>query len=257
LAAIGAPDRRARRPDCACARDRRAWPALLWRLPSIPGLAVIELPDLASWIGRPGSAAGPVNFLRLQPVRMRSATKKEMAMRASVYCRRSLHRFTISLWDSLGSCPRCIRDAFRAAFISWVLAGVGQAIPMTSQFLTLSKTAACTLTALWLAHLLAHALKVTIAARPEEKASAGQGSVSRRSMIPIFARALMAVAVATSIPTVVLAQCSEEAAARCQAAASNCRAKCDRAFHREDANHACHQECDANRVACKSDARCT
>jgi hypothetical protein len=177
-------------------------------------------------------------------------------MRASVYCRRSLRRFAISIWGSLGSCPCCIRDAFRAAFISWVLAGVGQAIPITSQFLTLSQTAACTLTALWLAHLVAHALKVSIAGRPGGKASARQGSISRRNMIPIVARALATVAVATSIPTVVLAQCSEEAAARCQAAASNCRARCDRAFHREDANHACHQECYANQVACKADARC-
>ena len=178
-------------------------------------------------------------------------------MRASVYCRRSLRRFAISLWSSLGGCPFCIRGAFRAAFISWVLAGVGQAIPIASQFLTLSKTAACTLTALWLAHLLAHALKVSIAGRPEEKASGRQESISRRNTIPIFARALATVAVATSIPTVVLAQCSEEAAARCQAAASKCRAKCDRAFHREEADHACHQECYANQVSCKADARCT
>jgi hypothetical protein len=76
-------------------------------------------------------------------------------------------------------------------------------------------------------------------------------------MIPIFARALVTVAVATSIPTVVLAQCNEAAAARCEAAASKCGSKCDSAFHREEANHACHQECHANQVACKADARCT
>jgi hypothetical protein len=178
-------------------------------------------------------------------------------MRGSVYCRRSLRRFATLLWGSLGSCRRCIRSAFRAAFMSWALAVVGHAIPIASQFLTLSTIVACTLTALWLTHLVAHALKVSIVGRPREKASARQESLSRRDMMPIFARALATVAVATSIPTVVLAQCSEEAAARCQAAASNCRAQCDRAFHREEANHACHQECYANQVACKADARCT
>jgi hypothetical protein len=178
-------------------------------------------------------------------------------MPASVYCRRSLRRFAISLWSRLGGCPFCIRGAFRTAFVAWVLAGVAQAIPITSQFLTLSETAACALTALWLAHLLAHALKVSIAGPPEEKASAHQESISRRNIIPIFARALATVAVASSIPTVVLAQCSEEASARCLAVASKCRARCDRAFHREDADHACHQECYANQVTCKADARCT
>ena len=178
-------------------------------------------------------------------------------MRASVYYRRSLRRFAISLWGSLGGCPFCIQSAFRAASISWALAGVAQAIPITSQFLTVSKTAACILTALWLAHLLAHALKVSIASRPEEKASGRQEAISRRNIIPIFAQALATVAVATAIPTVVLAQCSGEAAARCQAAASKCRAKCDSAFHREEADHACHQECYANQVSCKADAKCT
>jgi hypothetical protein len=230
-------------------------PVLLWRVSSF--VVCQYRPARSRQLDRVRSIGNwPVNFLKLQPARMRPTTKKEVAMRASVYCRRSLRRFAISLWGSLGSCPCCIRDAFRAAFISWVLAGVGQAIPITSHFLIFSKTVACTLTALWLAHLLAHALKVSIAGRPEEKASARQRSISRRNMIRIFARALAIVAVATSIPTVVLAQC-EEAAARCQAAASNCRAKCDREFHREEANHACHQECYANQVTCKADARCT
>ena len=58
--------------------------------------------------------------------------------------------------------------------------------------------------------LLTHALKVSIASRPEEKASALQESISRRNIIPIFARALATVAIATSIPTVVLAHAVEK-----------------------------------------------
>ena len=178
-------------------------------------------------------------------------------MRASVHWWRSLRRFAIFLWSSLGSCPCCIRGAFRAAFGSWVLAGVGQATSTASLLVTLSIAAAFILTALWLAHLLAYALKVSIPGRAKVKASAHREPISRRNVIPIFARALATIAVATSIPTVVLAQCNEEAATRCHAVAADCRSKCDRTFHREEASHACHQECYGNEAKCKADARCT
>ena len=177
-------------------------------------------------------------------------------MRASGVCRQFIHHIGISLWNSLGGCPRCIRSAFRAAFIAWVLAGLGQVVPFFAQLQTLSKIAAFALTALWMQHLLAYALKVSIAA-PRRQMTTNQGAVSRRDMMPIFARAFATVAIATSLPTLALAQCDQAAATRCQAAASNCRANCARSFHREEAIRACHQECYSNYSTCTTEARCS
>lgn len=42
----------------------------------------------------------------------------------------------------------------------------------------------------------------------------------------------------------------------CQSEVSNCLPKCDRASHREEAIHACHQECQSNYVSCRTDAQC-
>ena len=177
-------------------------------------------------------------------------------MRSSRVCRQLIHQIGISLWNSLGSCPRCIRSAFQAAFIAWVLTGLGQVVPFLPQLQTLSRIAAFALTALWMQHLLAYALKVSIAA-PRPQMTTSQGAMSRRDMLPIFARALATTAFATSLPTLALAQCDQAEATRCQAAASNCRANCARSFHREEAIHACHQECNANHSTCRTQAKCS
>jgi hypothetical protein len=178
-----------------------------------------------------------------------------MSMRVSVDRCRLTRRFGTSVWTSLGNCPCCMRSSFQAAFTAWVVTGFSQAIPFSTRFLTLTSLGACALTALWLAHLLAHALKVSVAARQQQDPTGN--TVSRRNTMRIFARAIAAAAVATSIPALAFAECDQAAAERCQAAAANCRAKCDRAFHREETNRACHQECHSNYVACKGGTSCS
>lgn len=178
-------------------------------------------------------------------------------MRSSGICQRLAYQLGISLWEGLGSCPRCIRSAFRAAFIAWVLTGLGQVVPFLAQLQTLTRIAAFALTALWMGHLLAYALKVSITAPRQQIATNNQGFMSRRDMMPIFARAFATIAIATSLPTLALAQCDQAAATRCQAAASNCHANCARFFHREEAIHACHQECYSDYSTCRSEAKCS
>lgn len=178
-------------------------------------------------------------------------------MRTSRVCPALIHRLGVLLWESLGSCPRCVRSAFRAALMAWVLTGLSQAIPFSPSSLTLTRIAAFALTLLWLGHLLVHAIKVSAAARRRQEGISNPSVVSRRSMMPIFARTLATAALATSIPTLSFAECDQSAAGRCQAATANCRANCDRASHREEANRACHQECYSNYVACRADARCS
>jgi hypothetical protein len=75
---------------------------------------------------------------------------------ASVDYRQSARRFGMSPWANLGSCSFCIHSAFRAAFISWVLASSGLAIPIPSPVLTCIVGITCAFTVLWSAHLLAH-----------------------------------------------------------------------------------------------------
>jgi hypothetical protein len=168
---------------------------------------------------------------------LKSTMEHVVPMRTSRVCPALIHRLGVLLWESLGSCPRCVRSAFRAALVAWVLTGLR--------------------TLLWLGHLLVHAIKVSAAARRRQEGISNPSVVSRRSMMPIFARTLATAALATSIPTLSFAECDQSAAGRCQAATANCRANCDRASHREEANRACHQECYSNYVACRADARCS
>ena len=177
-----------------------------------------------------------------------------VSMSASKVFSGLIHGLSMSFWKRLGSCPRCVRSAFRATFVAWVLTGFSQAISCAPPVLALTRIAAFTLTALWFGHLLAHAIKVSAAAR-REKGFNNSVAVSRRNMLPIFARTLATALVATSIPALAFADCNQAATERCQAAAANCRANCDHTFHREEANRACHQECYSSHVACRDEAK--
>jgi hypothetical protein len=178
-------------------------------------------------------------------------------MRALMYRDRLMRWFGVSLWRSLGSCLCCMRSSFRAAAIAWVLTGVSQTFPVPTQWLTGTSIAAAALTVLWLGHLLAHSVKVSAAGRLSRGAGSKQGPVSRRELMPIFARAFAMAAIATSIPNLASAECDKAAAERCQTAASGCRSHCSRAFHREEEIRACHQECYANYTGCRNEARCS
>ena len=178
-------------------------------------------------------------------------------MPASVDYRQSARRFGMLLWANLGSCSCCVHSAFRAAFIAWALASSGLVIPIPSPILTCIVGIACAFTVLWSAHLLTHALKATIAARKQQWTSGNRAGISRRNVLPIFVRAVVSAGVVASIPTFALGQCNEAAAARCQAAVSDCRAHCNRIFPRAEANHACYQECYANHASCRTDAGCS
>jgi len=134
---------------------------------------------------------------------------------------------------------------------------LGQVIPLVTQLQTLTKIAAFALTALWMGHLLAYAFKVSIAAPRRQKTPSDQVDMARREMMPIFIRVLAATAIGTVLPTLALAQCEEAAAKRCHATASDCRAKCARSFHREEAIRACHQECYTGYSTCRNEAGCS
>ena len=86
--------------------------------------------------------------------------------------------------------------------MAWVLTGFGLGIPFSPPFLGLTKIVAFALTTLWLGHLLAHAIKVSAAARLRQQGINDARVVSRRNTLPIFTRALAMAALAmTSLPS--------------------------------------------------------
>lgn len=52
-----------------------------------------------------------------------------------------------------------------------------------------------------------------------------------------------------------LAERDETTASRCRSEVSYCLTKCERAFHREEAVHACRQECQSDEASCRTDAQ--
>jgi hypothetical protein len=63
------------------------------------------------------------------------------------------------------------------------------------------------------------------------------------------------VAIVTLSPNLARSECSGEPAPQRQAEAAACHAHCNRVFHREEANHACHQECYAQQYeACQTNS---
>jgi hypothetical protein len=141
------------------------------------------------------------------------------------------------LWANLGSCSCCIHSAFRAAFIAWVLASSGLAIRIADPILTCIVGIACAFTVLWSVHLLAHALKVSIAARKQQWTSDSQAGISRRNMMPLFARAVVSAAVVASIPTLAFGQCDEATIALVKQIARMGRDSNDRPYRPVKINH--------------------
>ena len=120
--------------------------------------------------------------------------------------RYALDRFVSYAWDNLGNCSFCIRTAFRAAMAGWCLtvlvAALGWSAILSpgiiSAVVPLAIVGAVALTALWTAHLVVRASKVTLAESP--KIVQRQVAVSRRAMFPLFVRTLGAAAVMSAAP---------------------------------------------------------
>lgn len=107
-----------------------------------------------------------------------------------------------SLLDrTLGRCPRCVCLAFLAALSASVLAIAFLAVRGSSMVTTMMMAAAIALTALWLAHVAAMALRVAIAARRNSlpASSTAPASSNRRRFLAEFARAASVAAFGTAL----------------------------------------------------------
>ena len=116
-----------------------------------------------------------------------------------------IQSFTNLLDRTIGRCPKCMRKAFLAALGAWALVFTVTAFSFASWLFSPMAVVALSLTALWLAHIGAFALRTTMAARRatlDLSASKPSQAVvpatsSRRQFVAQFARASAFAAIAT------------------------------------------------------------
>jgi len=99
------------------------------------------------------------------------------------------------IWSNLGYCPNCMRKAFLTALIAWGMVVI-IALLHWSVLVPVAIISAVGLTTLWVAHLVAFDGKATVAV---EISKSNTEYLSRRTLLPIFVRALAFAAFASSM----------------------------------------------------------
>lgn len=110
-----------------------------------------------------------------------------------------LRTLFLAIWYRLGICPVCMRSAFTAAAITWLVT-LGVAL---TEFpgLPISLVAAGGATLVWLAHLVAYSVKrVYPSAAPGDNGTALPVTMSRREALGRFLRLLAGAAAFTIAP---------------------------------------------------------
>lgn len=110
-----------------------------------------------------------------------------------------INSWMLVLWNNVGHCPKCIKSSFQFALVMWLVT----ALAIVFRFVEaswVSGVVACLATLLWCLHILAWAFKDVRRSRDDSAGSEGTSSspdVSRRRVLPLFARSLALVAFST------------------------------------------------------------
>lgn len=107
----------------------------------------------------------------------------------------------VTRWSAsyLGVCGKCMRQSFLAAFFAMLLATAVSLWVPWSQVAWAIDLVAVSLVLLWIMHLVAYAWR---AAGHPGTAGGGAPDVSRRALVPAFARMFAAAALITALPEV-------------------------------------------------------
>ena len=132
----------------------------------------------------------------------------------------------------LGRCPQCMRKAFLSAGASWTVTLILLPLGITA-LLVPAIAISIALTVLWLAHVVARAINVQRICT-QETASA---QLSRRHLGIFFFKSLIAVSVASAIPSLAAWTCSD-----CEAARQQCFSNCPSGGTSPDCIKACYQK---------------
>jgi len=114
----------------------------------------------------------------------------------------AIRSLTDLLLANLGHCTKCMRTSFVTAVAAWTLFVV-VFVAAPSEIATVAELAAISLSALWLAHIIAFAVKTTLSATASArytKRASRLPLMSRREIVPIFLRTLAFAAVITASP---------------------------------------------------------
>jgi len=112
--------------------------------------------------------------------------------------RSGMRRFISWFFANLGACPRCMRLSFVAAFLASTCA-VGAFWSSGRSVWTLTFALAGLLfSMLWTAHIVTYAARVSGRRRGDRRVLIADPA--RRAFLPVFARALGVVALATALP---------------------------------------------------------
>lgn len=117
--------------------------------------------------------------------------------------------------SQLGNCIFCIRTAFQVAAFSWGAVVLGY-FSNSAIILYVTLGLSVCLTLLWIAHLIAYSVRTsrfTGYAQPNPRAEI----LSRRAAIPVFARILLSVTFASTVPAIARAQACPPGQTRCGA----------------------------------------
>lgn len=106
--------------------------------------------------------------------------------------------------QNLGRCPKCMRQSFLVALAAWAAAIIARVMDGSGALSIGIALGAGALSLLWVAHLLAYAAR-SVAPLPAGDSS-GAETLSRRDIIPKFARAVGVMALVTATPASVWAQ---------------------------------------------------
>ena len=105
------------------------------------------------------------------------------------------------LWANLGHCSLCTRKAFLSAAAAWIVTVVLSATLEQSVWLPMSEICAGLLTALWLAHILAFAIKSSRSRLVRENFNS-----ERRAVFLVFAKIAAIAVLASAVPSLSYAQ---------------------------------------------------
>jgi hypothetical protein len=111
-----------------------------------------------------------------------------------------LLRFT----THIGTCGKCMRQAFLAAATAWCLclpALIASSLSGSSMPIIAALALAGLLTALWLLHVVVFGMRIALYTSGKTEAAAGKPHQSRRAFLPIMAKAIAGMVLATALPS--------------------------------------------------------
>lgn len=117
----------------------------------------------------------------------------------------SVAKVLAMLNSKVGRCAVCMRKSFSAALVSWLVASFLMVALGNKIATDMALSLAVALTALWLAHLTAYAVRAASPKSPP-RVAAPSPAWSRRDFLPTFGKVFAGVALATALPGLAFAQ---------------------------------------------------